>query len=144
MAWPYRYGIQVSSLSPMSALPLCVDESELPFHEPRLPVPGGCLPFLAAHGTDRHCPQPGKASPLKAPACTGTVSGTPCSVPCSGPAAATLGMAPAAALACSPPWLQHHPALPLQACHPWAATGLWAALPAVAGGWGQRGGQETP
>lgn len=57
---------------------------------------------------------------------------------------APWGRPPATALARSSLGLQHHPALPLQACHPWAAVGLWAALPAVPGGWGQRGGQEHP
>lgn len=57
---------------------------------------------------------------------------------------APWGRPPATALARSSPGLQHHPALPLQACHPWAAVDLWAALPAVPGGWGQRGGQEHP
>lgn len=133
VAWPCRHGIQVSSLSPRSALPFCVDELEPPSCEPCLPVPGGCLPFLPAHGIACHCPQPGKASPLQAPSRTATLSGTPCSVSCSGLAAGTPGMGTRHSLDPAP-----------RNFVPSGLSPLGDRGSLVAGGWGQRGGQETP
>lgn len=120
-------------------------------NQPCLPL-GGCLPFLAACGGAGCCSQPGKASPQQALSHASALGGMPCCTPCPGFAASgTLGMptfhSPGLQQPTAPASTSFTPSdlspLP-SSCHPWAAMGLWAALPAVPWGLGTVREAETP
>lgn len=100
-------------------LPFCVDESEPPFYETCLSLGAACpsslpiaLPGLVPSQARQVPCKPHPAQPLSAAHCALCPALTLLLAP--------WGWPPTTPLVCSSPQLQHHPTVPLQACHPWA------------------------